>query len=172
MTQPRFKILIEQRARNQELMLRLLTYLQKHKKTLSRPENLERSTLTLFVGACFSLWRAAFLLDAKRTSKLIVKDAESFMEKLLTDNVITYPQDRQTLNWMGGYYLNNAQYRIARILEKLEIVKRSTEPDIEAFQNSRSKSFDSVKDSLETWDVYFRALNKAFEIFSSKAGRK
>jgi hypothetical protein len=61
------------------------------------------------LGVCFSLWRAAFLADRTGKRTKIIEHAQEFLERMLVDNAITYPQDRVTREWTFNYYLRSAR---------------------------------------------------------------
>jgi hypothetical protein len=69
----------------------------------------------LLIGASFSFWRAAFLLDTKRGSGQISADGKKFLETVLGDNAVSYGTDRNLRAWSVGYYLNNARYRLRSV---------------------------------------------------------
>jgi hypothetical protein len=78
-----------------------------------------RSSFGLLVGAAFALWRAAFLEDISREWPDVLSGAKALLEKLLESNSILFGDERATKNWMGGYYINNARYRLIHLSEKI-----------------------------------------------------
>ena len=76
----------------------------------------------LLVGAGFSLWRSVFLLvdadAAGKDSLSFGKNAEAFLVKVIKSNFITFGDDIGTHLWSGRYYLNNARFRLKRLLEE------------------------------------------------------
>jgi hypothetical protein len=106
--------MINGRAANQHATLRLYGLFDAHPERLKdfhfRAQDL--------VAVSFSLWRAVFLAD--RTGKMEVKDAQAklFMAKMLTDNAITFAQDRSAREFSFNYYLGNARYRLQKCGEK------------------------------------------------------
>lgn len=160
---PDYKWQVESRASILRLMLELVTVAEGHPE-FRKPEDSNRATYALFVGAVFSLWRGAFLVDAVRESDSIVDSAQEMMKKVLSDNSISFQDDRRMRSWMGGYYLNNAKYRIARIVEKLGLSPGS-HPALQAFEEFRRTTFDSVKESQLCWTIYYAALEQAFSLF-------
>jgi len=79
------------------------------------PESLH-GQYSVLIGMGFSLWRAAFLADiSDDASEDALKDAAQLANKLLTDNTISFQQDRATRSWMFGYYLNSARDRMRRL---------------------------------------------------------
>ena len=54
------------------------------------------------VGAAFSLWRAAFLAETLRGDVEIHASQEAFLERLITDNTITFGDDKINRHWTVG----------------------------------------------------------------------
>jgi hypothetical protein len=106
-----FRWLVKARASNQKSLLRLYRLAKGNSEKL-HCDAMGRTLLTLLIGAGFSLWRAAFLTDTRRKWPMIIDDATRLLERLVRDNAVAYPQDRETREWMAGYYLNNAQWRL------------------------------------------------------------
>lgn len=115
-----FNWLVQARASNQEALLRLYRLAKGNSEKLQCDE-MGRSLFTLLVGAGFSLWRAAFLSDAHREWARIIGDATQLLERLVRDNAVAYIQDRETREWMAGYYLNNAQWRLLIAWKQLKL---------------------------------------------------
>lgn len=72
----------------------------------------EERIALLLIGSCFSLWRAAFLLDAKREGEDIATKGKAYLDVVLGDNNVTFYTDQKHADWTVGYYLNNAMYRL------------------------------------------------------------
>ena len=157
-----FEWLIHSRTDVQLFMLRLYKY-SESSKTASDP-----SIFNLFVGSCFSLWRAAFLADASREPVKIDRAVCDLLSKLLEDNTINYSQDRQMSDWMGGYYLNNARHRVVNILEKLEKTETVQGPKIEAFRELHKRGISVRTDSRVLWKTIFDAQTEAFDIYQQR----
>src|SRR6266516_7444967 len=90
-------------------MLRLWKFGDGRLKTLGHPDS---TVFHLLLGAVFSLWRAAFLIQGRRTTADMNEHALKFLQFLTWDNAINYTQDRATHAWTVGYYLNNAHFRL------------------------------------------------------------
>lgn len=87
--------LVESRSRIQCLLLELYKFLKDNRGKLVQ-RKFERSVFGLLVGTAFSLWRAAFLVSqADRDWPNILKQAEDFLDILVEDNAINYPQDKK-----------------------------------------------------------------------------
>lgn len=99
--------LVTSRTANQTSALELFKLFNEHPEI---PKTIDCSkTAQNLVAACFSLWRAAFLADRTATRHAVFDDAKSFLARLLTDNAIAYPQDRNSREWTFNYYMNNAR---------------------------------------------------------------
>jgi hypothetical protein len=103
---------IEQRAEIQRTLLALYEYLRNHSHT--EIDMWDKYLLELLVGAAFSLWRAAFLAETLREDAGVHASQEAFLEKLISDNTINFPDDKNNRDWTVEYYLENAKYRLAR----------------------------------------------------------
>jgi hypothetical protein len=110
--------LTENRSRNQRSALELYRILKLH--PMMSHEHL--AVAHLMVGISFSLWRAVFLGDFRGPEhrdgdKEISAGAEAFLEIIIRDNAIGFPQDKSTREWTFGYYVGNAQFRLRLIHE-------------------------------------------------------
>lgn len=99
--------LVESRAVNQRASLKLFKLFEKYPGRMKSKE-LSQAAQN-FVGISFSLWRAAFLADKTGKRHAVFEDARAFLGKMLTDNAITYPQDRSAREWTFNYYMSNAK---------------------------------------------------------------
>lgn len=114
------------------------------------------------VGATFSLWRGVFLAYDKE-SKLgqPPKHAKEFLEKLITDNAITFKDDKNANEWTANYYVDNA----GRILED-ESRCGSLASDSNAKWN-RNK-YDELPDIKARWEYNQKVLKCKIELFRKK----
>lgn len=112
--------LVGRRTKIQELLFDVYNTLRERRGALDANGELG-AVFALIVGAAFSLWRAVFLIvDARRDEERPLDAAERFLRTLVVDNSILYRDERNTNAWTAGYYLNNATFRMRRIIEKLE----------------------------------------------------
>jgi hypothetical protein len=72
------------------------------------------------IAAGFSLWRAVFLSESDRDFVSIHKSQEKFLESVLTNNAITYTDDKTNRAWTVSYYLENAKHRLAAAINLAE----------------------------------------------------
>lgn len=141
-------LLVRRRTAVQKSILRLWSFGRK------RLDRLQRAQVTLFhllLGAVFSLWRAAFLVQGGRSRQELNRHAFEFLEVLSWDNAIGYPQDRAKRAWTAGYYLNNAYYRLRSLERRLELVRTQT------------RLGNHVPDAQAGWDDAHKAWEIAFE---------
>ena len=97
-------------ARNEIQSLMLQLY--------ERWDALDANTRQFALGAAFSLWRAVFLIadeDAERRLESPGLDAAArgFLQKVIETNAIGFGDDRSFKAWTGGYYVNNAIFRVS-----------------------------------------------------------
>jgi len=103
-------------ARN-EIQSFLLKLFREMQKTSSRV-SVEHMNLQLALGAAFSLWRAVFLMplpDVEHDPETKGLNAQRFLETVVETNAISFTDDRKHREWIAGYYLNNARYRLAEL---------------------------------------------------------
>jgi hypothetical protein len=160
-----FGWLIGARSDSQSLLLRLYRF--GHGVSNLEDHETARRLYAHLVGAAFSLWRAAFLSDSTRQWREILRGnrgALKFLEKVLRDNAINYPQDRDTRDWMGGYYLNSARFRLVRVRQRLaEIVPESR--DSERFKSLDELDADGTtgRKATECWYILHGATTEAVD---------
>ncbi len=163
-----FDWLIRARASNQQILLRLYRFGKEHEDQL-KDDATDRSVFALLVGASFSLWRAAFLTDASRQWPTIMEDATKLLERLVRDNAVAYPQDRETRQWMAGYYLNNAQWRL---LEAWRYLRSRHSSQAVPAAVTRLQQIEDVATEREKpsvlWEASESALLEMLEIMTRK----
>ena len=163
-----FTWLVKARASNQQVLLRLYRFAKDNFEML-QCNAMWRSVFALLVGAGFSLWRAAFLGDATRQWSMIISDATKLLERLVRDNTVAYPQDRDTREWMAGYYLNNAAWRLLMAWRDVER---------EGYEGPMPGALLRLKDledrgseeesPIELWDISHGALLEVLDVLESK----
>lgn len=150
-----FKWLVDARRDNQALLLRLYRFGQSVPDL--KDDKIGRQLYAYLVGAGFSLWRAAFLSDSTREWADILQgdhSAVKLLEKVLRDNAINYPQDRDTRDWMGGYYLNSARLRLVRARQRLrDLVPRSSDlPRLRLLDQLDADGIEG-RNATECWQI-------------------
>ena len=104
---------ITQRAEVQRTLLGLYEFVSNRSaNSISRVP--DQYILNHLIGAAFSLWRAVFLADTFRDHVSVHRDQRAFLEKVISDNAITFADDKSNRHWTVDYYLENAKFRIAQ----------------------------------------------------------
>lgn len=158
--------LVDRRSRIQRLLLRLHDASEAHEEALSVGE-LERPLFGLVLGAAFSLWRAAFLVGGEREPEAILDDARKFLVRLVRDNAINYPQDREARIWSAGYYLHNASFHIEAISR---LFQKRIPDDVRAEMASAVRAVDAEQwdfassDPRKQWDIAYNATAAAADV--------
>ena len=104
---------VDQRAEIQRTLLALYEYVRKTTSAAGYADP-KAYLLDNLIGAAFSLWRAAFLVETFRTDENILRSQETFLAKVISDNSIQFGDDKINRAWTVGYYLDNAKLRIER----------------------------------------------------------
>ncbi len=157
------RALSQRRAEITEQMLRLdeLFDLPQLRDAPEMPdEGTPQATLndvSLFcVGACLALWRAAFLVhtEDKRRATGLRTSAREVLRELARHNRFTYPEETQTSPWLGGYYINNARWRL-----KDAIALIGADPDGDAADAwAGIKDHQHFNHTVVAWAQCFRVL--------------
>ena len=146
---------MERRAKIGTLLLKLWKVPKKRRKSLWH----------LLLGVAFSLWRAAFLIEGDRPLSTMNKHAKYFLGLLLWDNAINYLQDRRTRAWTGGYYLNNANFRLSIVKDLL--TRRIEDQEAAVFDKIvRSVVSENTPDLQTGWEDAYAAADIALGILS------
>jgi hypothetical protein len=98
---------IQSRAKNQVCSLRLLTLFENHSDTW-KTKKFSTAAQDL-IGISFSLWRSAFLADKTGKRVEVFSHGKMFLEKIIEDNAISYPQDKNSKEWTFNYYTRSAR---------------------------------------------------------------
>jgi hypothetical protein len=106
--------LVERRSQIQRFLLELYEFDQ---ELTHQEREAYHPVFGLLVGVGFSLWRAVFLSVKQRTMRDVIDDASRVLTILIETNAIGFPQDRETEQWMVGYYDNNAIFRLHCVVE-------------------------------------------------------
>jgi hypothetical protein len=106
---------IDKRYQNQRCSLQLLTLLTIHERQW-KTKKFARAAQDL-ISVAFSLWRAAFLADKTGKRERVFDEGKEFLEKIIEDNTISYPQDKKSKEWTFNYYTRNAR-------EALQVLNR------------------------------------------------
>jgi hypothetical protein len=146
-----FKHLVDRREKVGIFLLELREIATRHLSSMDDPDC---SIFHLLLAAAFSLWRAAFLMEGQRDRQLVNEHAKQFLDVLLWDNAINFPQDRRTHGWTGGYYLNNACLRLMRIRQWLKLSEEESKlfDRVDHFVNNQWEHMNDVPDLGVGWE--------------------
>jgi hypothetical protein len=151
--------LIESRAANQRSALLLHLLLEKHFEPIRRDTALT-TRLQVLAAICFSLWRAAFLADKTGVREDALGDVRIFLGKMLTDNAITYPQDRSSREWTFNYYMSAAKNWLVELSARW--------PAVSDTMSAKGKAKRGSSKSVRRWDRHQAALTVAIEAFRAE----
>jgi len=98
---------IKSRHSNQTCALNLLRLFEGYEE-LWKTQKLARAAQDL-TAVTFSLWRAAFPADKTGKRAEVFGHGKAFLERLIEDNSISYPQDKNSNEWTFNYYTRNAR---------------------------------------------------------------
>jgi len=151
--------LIRSREANQRASLELHKLVGTHSSKIKKKKPLSVKAQVL-TSVAFSLWRAAFLADKTGTHAATIEDAHAFLGKMLTDNAITYPQDRASREWTYNYYMEAARHGL-QILAKNWL-------SVEATLSQKTKVKKGSTLESRRWDKYQATLNAAINEFKGE----
>ena len=151
--------LVNSRTSNQNASLALHLLLDKNFQKIKKSKELSTKAQVL-VAVAFSLWRAAFLADKTGVREAVLQDARAFLAKMLTDNAITYPQDRASREWTFNYYMNSAK-------DCLLILSKDW-PAVGQVLSASRRATKGTTASSRRWDRHQRALETAIAAFESE----
>lgn len=155
--------LIDSRARNQRSALALHSLTDVHFDQIKKSLEATKKAQVL-TAICFSLWRAAFLADKTGIRENTLNDVRTFLGKMLTDNAITYQQDRASREWTFNYYVNNAR-------DNLQLLSRYWVRVGEMLVEKRPAKKGSTV-AGRRWDKYQDCLDEAVDEFRAELEAK
>jgi hypothetical protein len=80
---------------------------------------------TISLQRHFPFGVGAFLAETLRRPEEIRQSQEKFLEKVITDNSITFSDDKLSRHWTVEYYLENAKLRLGRSIEMCDHYKET-----------------------------------------------
>lgn len=106
--------LVSARSDVQYFLLEIKHALHQHSVTQKQSDLSKRQIhfLRTLADCGFSLWRAVFLIEDSFDKDTLVSDMSKFMDLLIEDNAINYPQDKATRHFSASYYLTSAVQRL------------------------------------------------------------
>jgi hypothetical protein len=153
--------LLNARAENQKLLLCLFEFGRKKKnREILKNDPERRALFGLLLGVAYSLWRAAFLSNTERTWQRTFEGADKLMLNLLEDNAVPYSKERATEEWMGGYYLNNAAFRLLWVYKNRHHLAPDTQdhPALTKLAKLDKPGIEFNERSTKVWEVLHGAL--------------
>jgi hypothetical protein len=119
-------------------------------------------------GIGFSLWRAAFLAsmaispqtagESGKKGDSKVEHAHDLLCTVLSSNSVLFGDDRRTKYWMCEYYIDNAAYRVSRLIS--QISGESLPAHVHRFHNfwSGSQVDPDYVASARAWMIIFETF--------------
>jgi hypothetical protein len=104
--------LVKQRNRVQDILLTLCKLVREHEKELAQNER-HNAIFQLLVGTSFSLWRAIVLAGEHFEPEAALTGSRKLLNKVVSDNTITFSDEKEARRWMSGFYVSNIQFRLA-----------------------------------------------------------
>jgi len=135
-------------------------------KSPNLEETPHQQAFELIVGAAFSLWRAIFLIEADRSWPSMSSRLEGFLHKVVTDNAITFQDDKANSAWTVGYYLGSANMRLEKAHEKLLLSKQLGEEARNAGLTLTETWNLSDEHTLMEWRMIFESMCTLFKLLN------
>lgn len=143
---------IQSRAKNQSCSLRLLKLFEEHEK-IWKTVKFSRAAQDL-IAVSFSLWRAVFLADKTSKRADVFDHGRAFLEKIIEDNSISYPQDKNSREWTFNYYTRNARSSLQNLAKFWE----HTAPAYKGLKRTPTDRWDYCHGLLEQAAKNFERL--------------
>jgi hypothetical protein len=164
MDRDRLRWLVQRRKLAQRLIHDIYTLL--NDDDLRRKIEADRAASSIFgyfVGIVFCLWRAVFLVDAKRDSwPAILNAARGFLSRVVERNAIGFDAELDERIWTVGFYVNSARLRLYRVEQKYPAL--SGAPAFADLSQHRDMGVDNSNVQLH-WDIMYSAQCEALSLF-------
>lgn len=168
--------LVSARADVQHLLLETRCIVQHRADQVGKPiSKTDTYVLRTLTDSVFCLWRAVFLLEDSYPVSAFVEHMIKFMDFLIDDNIVNYPQDKKARYFSALFYIRSANLRLEDLVfiyqaQGAEIFSNSEwaifEPAYEKLVKARTKA--SEKEGFSNYQNVFdaaldalMALNKA-----------
>lgn len=167
--------LVLNRSKIQNLLLELYQFDKDEGLTQSEREAYHH-VFGYLVGAAFSLWRAVFLSFPIRTMQDVTDEATALLKTLIETNTITFTQDLNTAQWMAGYYINSAMFRINAICEDtlawniLSAVASTGDRETFTRLNPNLRDHFSQTSILHEWQDAYEGLARCLSLLRKARG--
>jgi len=106
------------------------------------------------IAVSFSLWRAAFLADKTSKRSEVFEHGRTFLEKIIEDNAISYPQDKHSREWTFNYYTRNARSS----LQQLAQFWKDAAPEYEGKKRTPADRWDYCQSLLDQIVTNFETM--------------
>jgi hypothetical protein len=162
---PNFKWVIDARADIQSCLFDLYELDKIHRPALLSGDKFLARAYSTMAGAAFSLWRAAFLSDIARGWDEALNAGTQILEEVLTTNAIGFPTEHRRRDWVFGYYLNNAIYRLVAARKVLRIEGEASA----AFEElSDSGLFGTAQKPADQWRTVYQELRETLAVLTER----
>lgn len=151
-----FKWAVESRSRNQMSVIKLLELFDKYDGRW-RSKRYSRAAQDL-ASVAFSLWRAAFLADKSSKRSDVFAKGKAFLTRVVEENAIGFPQDKQWRDWTFNYYSRSAQYSLEHLAK--------------TWSDVAPPFVHEIRSPSERWDYCQDLLDQAIDGFSASLENK
>ncbi len=162
-TNERYDWLLNARHVNQQLTHDL------YKRKYHKKDPSQWKMYSVLVASTFSLWRAAPLNKTVKDSDQFREDAYELLNRLVRDNAITYTQDKQLEEWMGGYYMRNCYLRLRQIKKAIQVLDKNI--DVSILDNDIFTNLISMKPQ-KCWTELHELSRSIFDEFAKTLSDK
>jgi|HubBroStandDraft_2_1064218.scaffolds.fasta_scaffold131831_2 hypothetical protein len=150
---------IDKRADIQHTMVALYEYVCSQPIDAQKFD--DRYLLDHLIAAAFALWRAVFLADTLRGMEDIRRSQERFLEKVITENTITFADDKANRHWTVELYLEGAKLRLLRAIALCDHYKQ-TKLHTELMRYLRLRGTGGVDLTQYEWECAHHVLRRIF----------
>ncbi len=153
--------LVKHRSMIQQTLFNMYKFMREHPSKLS--DATKTQAFALLAGAAFSLWRAVFLTETSRDWSIVEGNLISFLDSVVSDNAITYQDDKRNRAWSVGYYIDDAKLRIEKVITLVRVPKTRTSHVFHWHKEQGRIPFNSVgtsrSDLREEWEWTHAAID-------------
>jgi hypothetical protein len=161
---------IDSRTRNQLSNLRLLKLLEGHAGEWRTKRN--AAVAQDLIAVAFSLWRAAFLADKTGKRSEVLSHGKVFLETVVRDNAIGFPQDKKSQEWTFNFYTRNARYA----LEHLYKLRPDIVPEYTSATRPPKGRWDYCQklldETLTSFDTLFKENAQRKQVAKDRSARR
>jgi hypothetical protein len=160
--------LLTSRTEIQQTLLAFYRFIRENPRGLKH--DAEYDVTQLFVAAGFSLWRAVFLSETARDWDTVYPNLEQFLATVISDNAITYQDDKRYRSWTVTYYLENAKFRLLELVPLVrEITPNFKLPPLFMIPlRDGPMLLGRTRSTRVAWEFTHRALCLLFQVYNPK----